>query len=112
MEIIIDNKKCSCQSGQTILQVARENNIDIPTLCYLKGVNEPASCRVCVVEVGGMPKLVTACSTKVRENMVVKTNTTKVIKARKSALELLLSNHNQNCLAFPKRRSMPSARRP
>ena len=102
MEIIIDNKKCSCQSGQTILQVARENNIDIPTLCYLKGVNEPASCRVCVVEVEGMPKLVTACSTKVRENMVVKTNTTKVIKARKSALELLLSNHNQNCLACPK----------
>lgn len=102
MEIIIDNKKCSCQSGQTILQVARENNIDIPTLCYLKGINEPASCRVCVVEVEGMPKLVTACSTKVRENMVVKTNTTKVLKARKNALELLLSNHNQNCLSCPK----------
>lgn len=102
MEIIIDNKKCTCENGQTILQVARNNGIEIPTLCYLKDVNEPASCRVCVVEVEGMNKLVTACSTKVREGMVVKTNTLKVIKARKNALELLLSNHNQNCLACPK----------
>ena len=102
MEIIIDNKKCACENGQTILQVARNNGIDIPTLCYLKDVNEPASCRVCVVEVEGINKLVTACSTKVRDGMVVKTNTLKVIKARKNALELLLSNHNQNCLNCPK----------
>jgi len=102
MEIIIDGKSCLCDNGQTVLQVARNNGIEIPTLCYLKDVNEPASCRVCVVEIEGMNKLVTACSTKVREGMVVKTNTLKVIKARKNALELLLSNHNQNCLACPK----------
>ncbi|MBE5758020.1 MAG: 4Fe-4S dicluster domain-containing protein [Clostridiales bacterium] len=101
-EIIIDGKSLKAKAGETILEVARRNNIDIPTLCYLKHLNEPASCRVCVVEVEGMPKLVTACSTKVREGMNVKTNTTKVLKARKTALELLLSNHNKNCLNCPK----------
>ena len=101
-ELIIDGKNVLATAGETILEVARRNNIDIPTLCYLKGINEPASCRVCVVEVEGMPKPVTACSTKVREGMVVRTNTTKVIKARKTALELLLSNHNKNCLNCPK----------
>jgi NADH dehydrogenase/NADH:ubiquinone oxidoreductase subunit G len=78
-EIIIDGKKCLAENGDTILQVAKRNNIDIPTLCYLKNINEPASCRVCVVEIEGMNKLVTSCTTKVRENMVVTTNSTKVI---------------------------------
>ena len=98
IEITIDNKKIKCDSSQTILEVAKSANINIPTLCYLKDLNKPASCRVCVVEVEGMRNLVTACSTSVKENMVVKTNTTKVINARKTALELLLSNHNKNCL--------------
>ena len=102
VEIIIDNKKIKADSSETILQVAKRENIDIPTLCYLKDVNEPASCRVCVVEVEGARNLVTACTTKVRKDMVVKTNSVKVIKARKSALELLLSNHNKNCLNCPK----------
>ena len=101
-EIIIDGKKCLAENGDTILQVAKRNNIDIPTLCYLKNINEPASCRVCVVEIEGMNKLVTSCTTKVRENMVVTTNSTKVIKARKTALELLLSNHNKDCLNCPR----------
>ena len=100
--MIIDGKKIVADSNSTILEVARKNEIDIPTLCYLKGINEPASCRVCVVEVEGARNLVTACTTKVRDGMVVKTNTTKVIKARKTALELLLSNHNKNCLNCPK----------
>ena len=98
IEITIDNKKIKCDSSQTILEVAKSVNINIPTLCYLKNLNKPASCRVCVVEVEGMRNLVTACSTLVKENMVVRTNTTKVINARKTALELLLSNHNKNCL--------------
>ena len=102
LEVIIDNKKIKADASETILQVARRNNIEIPTLCYLKNINEPASCRVCVVEVEGMKNLCTACSTKVRNGMVVKTNTNKVIKARKNAIELLLSNHNQNCLSCPK----------
>lgn len=102
VEIIIDDKKIKCESTDTILGVARKNGIDIPTLCFLKNVNEPASCRICVVEIEGMNKLVTACTTKVRDGMVIKTNTNRVIKARKNALELLLSNHNKNCLNCPK----------
>ena len=102
VEIVIDNKKIVADTSETILQVARRNGIEIPTLCYLKDINEPASCRVCVVEVEGARNLVTACSTKIRKDMVVKTNTNKVIKARKNALELLLSNHNKNCLNCPK----------
>lgn len=102
VKINIDGKEIICDSSKTILQVAKENNIDIPTLCYLKDINEPASCRVCVVEVEGAKNLVTSCTTKVRDNMVVRTNSNKVIRARKTALELLLSNHNKNCLNCPK----------
>ena len=102
IDIVIDNKTLKVAPNKTILEVAREAGIQIPTLCYLKDVNEPASCRVCVVEVEGARNLVTACSTKVRPGMVVRTNTTKVIRARKTALELLLSNHNKNCLNCPK----------
>ena len=102
INLIIDGKNVKADSNATILEVARANGVEIPTLCYLKGVNTPASCRVCVVEVEGARNLVTACSTKVREGMVVRTNTTKVIRARKTAIELLLSNHNKNCLSCPK----------
>ena len=98
MEIYIDGKSYPANNGDTILKVARDNGIEIPTLCYLKGVNEPASCRVCVVEVEGMRNLVTSCTTKVRDGMKIKTNTSKVLLARKTALELLASNHNRNCL--------------
>lgn len=102
VEVIIDGKKIVCNSSETILQVCKKHEIEIPTLCYLKDVNEPASCRVCVVEVEGARNLVTSCSTKVRAGMVIKTNSSKVLKARKTALELLLSNHNKNCLNCPK----------
>lgn len=102
VELIIDGKNIKVDSNSTVLEAARKLNIDIPTLCYLKGINEPASCRVCVVEVEGARNLVTACTTKVRAGMVVRTNTSKVIRARKTALELLLSNHNKNCLNCPK----------
>jgi len=102
INLIIDGKNVKADANSTILEVARANGVDIPTLCYLKGVNTPASCRVCVVEVEGARNLVTACSTKVREGMIVRTNTTKVLRARKTAIELLLSNHNKNCLSCPK----------
>ena len=102
IKITIDGLECLCDSNQTILDVAKNNGFDIPTLCFLKDINEPASCRVCMVEVEGMPKLVTSCSTKVKDGMIVHTNSNKVIKARKEAIELLLSNHNKNCLSCPK----------
>lgn len=98
VKITIDGKQFVADSSETILTVARKNGLEIPTLCYLKDVNEPASCRVCVVEVEGMRNLVTSCSTKVKDGMVVKTNTPKVLLARKTAIELLVSNHNKNCL--------------
>ena len=98
VQVIINNKKIIADSNETILQVAKKNKIDIPTLCFLKNINEPASCRICVVEVEGINKLVTSCTTKVKEGMNIKTNSNKVIKARKKVLELLLSNHNKNCL--------------
>jgi len=98
VNIIIDGKKYVANSGDTILKAAKDNGIEIPTLCFLKDVNEPASCRVCVVEVEGMRNLVTSCSTKVREGMNIKTNSSKVLEARKTAIELLVSNHNKNCL--------------
>lgn len=98
VKIIIDGKEITADQNQTILQVARQNNISIPTLCYLKDVNEPASCRVCVVEVVGAKNLVTSCTTKIKQGMVIKTNSPKVLKARKTAIELLISNHNKNCL--------------
>lgn len=102
VKIVIDGRNCTADSNETILTVAKRNGVDIPTLCYLKDINEPASCRICVVEVEGMPKLVTSCSTKVRDGMVISTNSSRVLKARKNAMELLLSNHNKNCLNCPK----------
>lgn len=102
VELIIDNRKITANSSDTILQACKKNGIEIPTLCYLKDVNTPASCRVCVVEVEGAKNLVTSCSTLVKNGMIIKTNSNKVIKARKTALELLLSNHNKNCLNCPK----------
>ncbi len=101
-ELKIDNTIVTAENGETILEVARRNHIDIPTLCYLKEINEVASCRVCVVQVEGMRNLVTACTTKVREGMVVTTNNERVQKARRTAVELLLSNHNRKCLSCSK----------
>ncbi len=102
IKVNINGIECEAQENQTILEVARNNGIEIPTLCYLKGINEPASCRVCVVEVEGARNLVTSCSYKVKDGMVVKTNTNKVLRARKQAVELLLSNHNKKCLSCPR----------
>lgn len=98
-EIIIDNQKVKVNSNQTILEAAKSIGINIPTLCFLKDINEPASCRVCVVEVEGARNLVTSCNTKVRPNMVVNTTSERVLNARKTTVELLLSNHNKNCLS-------------
>lgn len=102
INLTINGKNIKCQSGKTILEVAKENNINIPSLCFLKNINEPSSCRVCVVEVKGAKSLQTACSTQVQDGMEVITNSQKVLKARKTALELMLSNHNGNCPSCPK----------
>ncbi len=86
-------------SDYTILQAAHQVGIDIPTLCYLKDINEIGACRVCVVEVKGMRGLITACVYPVAEGMEVSTNTRDVQDARKMNLELVLSTHNKDCLS-------------
>ncbi len=85
--------------GSTILEAARIAHIDIPTLCYLKEINEIGACRICVVEVKGARSLVASCVYPVAENMEVYTNTPRVLESRKKTLQLLLSNHNKSCLS-------------
>lgn len=97
--IILDGKALQVPDDYTILAAARHNDVKIPTLCYLKHVSNVASCRVCVVEVEGMEKLPTACNTVVQEGMVIHTKSERVIKSRKIALNLLLSNHHQDCFS-------------
>ncbi len=95
----INGMAVSAPAGSTILEAARLANIEIPTLCFLKDINEIGACRICVVEVKGAKSLVTACVYPVNEGMEVWTNTPKVLDSRKKTLQLLLSNHNRSCLS-------------
>ena len=97
VNITIDGIKLYVPANYTILQAAKEVGINIPTLCFLKDVNEIGCCRMCVVEVKGSKALQAACVHPVKEGMVVYTHTPKVMEARKVTLELILSNHNANC---------------
>ena len=96
--LTIDNKTVTVPAGTTILEAARAVDIHIPTLCYLKEINEVASCRVCAVEVEGVDKLATACNTQVEDGMVVHTNTQRVRVTRKTNVELILSQHVDHCV--------------
>ena len=95
----IDGKEVTGTPGQTILEVARENGIDIPTLCYDERTNIYGGCGLCVVEAEGNPKLLKACATVISPNMVIHTHTKRVIDSRKTNLELLITNHNGDCKA-------------
>lgn len=95
----INNRRVMAEEGQTILEAARANNILIPHFCYLEGVHQIGSCRICVVEVEGAKNLQASCMVAAKEGMVVKTNTEKVKKARKLLYELMLSDHPRNCLS-------------
>lgn len=97
VNITIDGISLYVPDTYTILEAAKEANISIPTLCFLKDINEIGCCRMCVVEVKGSKALQAACVHPVREGMEVLTHTTRVRKARKTTLELILSNHNANC---------------
>lgn len=99
MHILLNNKQVECKEGQTVLEVARENGINIPTLCHEPELNAYGSCWVCSVKVEGINGFVTSCGTKVRDGMSVFTDTPEVKKARKTALELLLSDHYADCEA-------------
>ena len=98
VNIKIDGVSMQVPEGTTILEAARMANIKIPTLCYLKGINEIGACRMCVVEIKGARALQAACVYPVAEGLDILTNSEKVRKARKVTLELILSNHDRQCL--------------
>lgn len=102
INVKINGADYAVAKGSTVLEAARAAKIDIPTLCYLKDINEIGACRLCLVEVseGGKPyRMVTACVYPVTEGMSILTNTPKIANARKMNLELLLSNHEKKCLS-------------
>ena len=95
--ITIDGVTLEARDGATILEVAREHHIDIPTLCYLREINEIGACRVCLVEVEGIDHLVAACNNRVEAGMVIHTDTPRVRRARVANLQLILSRHDRRC---------------
>ena len=97
INLTVDGIKVSVPEGTTVLEAAKQAKINIPTLCYLKGVNQIGACRICMVEIEGARGLAAACVMPAGEGMVVKTNTPKLRKVRKDNLSLLLSNHNREC---------------
>ncbi len=98
VNIKINGIDVAAAKGSTILQAAHDAGINIPTLCYLKDINEIGACRICVVEVKGARSLVASCVYPVNEGMEVFTNTPRVLESRKKTLQLILSDHNQDCL--------------
>lgn len=99
VNIKINNVNLKAKEGQSILEAAREAGIHIPTLCYLKDINEIGACRICVVEVKGSRNLVASCVMPVSEGMEIYTNSPRVKSSRKTTLELLLSTHKKECLS-------------
>ncbi len=95
--ISINNKKFTCKEGETVLEVAQRNNINIPTLCYHPDLPASSSCRLCLIEIEGRKKLYTSCSTPVFNNMKVKTDTEKIKQSRKLNLELIFAEHAEKC---------------
>ena len=95
--LTIDDKSVSATEGATVLDAAKEAGITIPTLCHMEGVYDIGACRMCLVEVEGIPKLLPACTTTVREGMVVHTDTEKLQRYRKMTLELLFAERNHVC---------------
>ncbi|MBQ8164897.1 MAG: iron hydrogenase small subunit [Clostridia bacterium] len=102
VNIKIDGIALQVEEGITILEAAKRANIKIPTLCFLKDINEIGACRMCVVEIKGARALQAACVYPVAEGLEVLTNSEKVRKARKVTLELILSNHDRSCLTCPR----------
>ena len=99
INIKINNLAAKAKEGQSILEATKEIGVNIPTLCYLKGMNEIGACRICIVEVKGTKNLVASCVTPVEEGMEILTNSPRVKASRKTTLELLLSTHRKDCLS-------------
>lgn len=99
LNIKINGMPIQAPKGATILEAAKLACIDIPTLCYLKDINEIGACRICVVEVKGARSLVASCMYPISEGMEITTNSPKVLSSRKKTLELILSDHDRKCLS-------------
>lgn len=97
IKLTINGKACTGNAGDTILKVAKENGIEIPTLCHSEAVKVYGACGLCTVEMEGSPKLLRSCSAKISEGMVINTDTPRVRQSRKIALELLMSDHDGDC---------------
>ncbi len=95
--LTIDGRELSATVDDSILTIARQHKIDIPTLCFLEGLSTWGACRLCLVEIEGTPKLLSACTTKCVENMVVKTDTERLKQHRKMIIELLFAERNHIC---------------
>ncbi len=95
--IVINGSNLSFDPGETILNVAVRNQIDIPTLCHLKGATPTGECRICVIEIEGGDELLQACSTPAANGMVIKTESPKVIRSRKETIRQMLASGNHNC---------------
>jgi len=93
----LNGELVSAGDEQSLLEVIREQGIDIPTLCHMDGLSERGACRLCLVEVAGIPKLLAACTTKPTEGMVVSTHTDKLVAYRKMIIELLFAERNHVC---------------
>lgn len=96
--ITIDGKEVKAQEGTMLIEAAKKAKIEIPALCYDKNLEIVSACRLCVVEIEGIPKLMTSCSTPVSDGMVVHTESERVVNTRKTLLQLLLDNHPNDCL--------------
>jgi NADH dehydrogenase/NADH:ubiquinone oxidoreductase subunit G len=98
VSLTINGRTVKGHAGMTILEVARENGIDIPTLCYLKELSPVGACRICVVEVEGSRTLVGSCHTPIAEGMVIQTHSPRVLEARRVLVELMMASHPDSCI--------------
>lgn len=105
VKVTIDDREIEVENGSTIMDAANKAGIPIPKLCYLKDINEIGACRVCVVEIEGKEKLVTSCNNQVEEGMVVYTNSAKVRRNRRKTIEMILSQHNTDCVTCARNRN-------
>ena len=97
ISVNIDDKKLEVDVGKTILEVCRENDIEILTMCHLKGLTDVGACRLCLVEIEGVNKLLSACTTKITANMIIRTKTDRIKKYQRITSELFFAERNHVC---------------
>lgn len=102
VEVTLNGERVTARTGMTILELARENHVDIPTLCYHSELTPIGVCRICVVEVEGCRTLVPSCQTPIAPGMIIQTHSRKVIEARKTLVELMLASHTDVCVVCDK----------